>query len=63
MNKDRLKLTASEIGSLWGQYIDGTMADIVNRYMFSIIDDESIKTIFDNAIKTFEKQKNKLLPS
>lgn len=61
MDKNKLKLTSSEIGTLWGQYINGTMTDVVNRYMHSIIDDESIKTIFNDAIKTFEKQKQQLV--
>ncbi|MET3698100.1 uncharacterized protein DUF3231 [Bacillus oleivorans] len=61
MDKNNLKLTSSEIGTLWGQYVNGTMTDIVNRYMFSIIEDESIKNIFEDAIKTFEKQKKQLV--
>ena len=59
-DKNKIKLTSSEIGSLWGEYVNGTMTDVVNRYMFSIIEDDSIKTIFDHAIKTFEKQKSQL---
>ncbi|MCP3741424.1 DUF3231 family protein [Rossellomorea sp. BNER] len=61
MDKNKLKLTSSEIGTLWGEYVNGTMTDIVNRYMYSIIEDESIKTIFEDAIKTFEKQKKQLV--
>ncbi|MDP4107137.1 MAG: DUF3231 family protein [Bacillota bacterium] len=61
MDKNNLKLTSSEIGTLWGEYVNGTMTDVVNRYMFSIIEDESIKNIFDDAIKTFEKQKKQLV--
>ncbi|MGM0877547.1 MAG: DUF3231 family protein [Bacillota bacterium] len=61
MDKNKLKLTSSEIGTLWGQYVNGTMTDVVNRYMFSIIDDESIKTIFEDAIKTFAKHKKQLV--
>ncbi|PWA09030.1 hypothetical protein DCC39_13765 [Pueribacillus theae] len=60
MDKDKLKLTSSEIGSLWSEYVNGTMTDIVNRYMLSIIEDKSIKTIFQDAIKTFEKQKKQI---
>ncbi|WP_307471546.1 DUF3231 family protein [Cytobacillus purgationiresistens] len=60
MDKNNLKLTSSEIGTLWGEYVNGTMTDVVNRYMFSIIEDESIKTIFEDAIKTFGKQKKKI---
>ncbi len=61
MDKDTLKLTSSEIGTLWGQYVNGTMTDVVNRYMLSIIEDESIKTIFEDAILTFDKQKKQII--
>ncbi len=61
MENDNLKLTSSEIGTLWGEYVNGTMTDIVNRYMFSIIEDESIKKVFLIAIETFEKQKKQLV--
>lgn len=58
--KNKLKLTSSELGSLWGEYINGTATDVINRYMFSIIEDKSIKKIFDDAIRTFKKQKNQI---
>ncbi|SDQ09142.1 DUF3231 family protein [Virgibacillus salinus] len=61
MNKEKLKLTSSEIGSLWGQYMNGTMTDIINRYMLSIIEDKAIKAIFQGAINTFAKQKKQLV--
>ncbi|WP_419394163.1 DUF3231 family protein [Cytobacillus praedii] len=61
MEKENLKLTSSEIGSLWGEYVNGTAVDIVNRYMVSIIEDEQIKAIFEDAIKTFEKQKHQIV--
>jgi hypothetical protein len=61
MDKEKLKLTSSEIGTLWGEYLNGTMTDTVNRYMFSIIEDESIKAIFEDAIMIFEKQKKQLV--
>ncbi|WP_428912257.1 DUF3231 family protein [Niallia sp. Krafla_26] len=60
MDKNKLKLTSSEIGTLWGEYVNGTAIDIVNRYMFTIIEDESIKSIFKEAIETFAKQKNQI---
>jgi len=60
MGMDKLKLTSSEIGTLWGEYVNGTMTDVVNRYMFSIIEDESIKATFEDAIKTFAKQKKQI---
>ncbi|MEH7010661.1 DUF3231 family protein [Neobacillus niacini] len=61
MKNDNLKLTSSEIGTLWGEYVNGTMTEIVSRYMFSILEDESIKKIFEIAIETWEKQKNQLV--
>lgn len=61
MDETKLKLTSSEIGTLWGEYINGTMTDVVNRYMVSIIEDEPIKNLFENAINTFEKQKKQIV--
>ena len=60
MDENKLKLTSSEIGTLWGEYVNGTVVDIVNRYMFSIIEDESIKSIFQDAIETLAKQKKQI---
>ncbi|WP_156291890.1 DUF3231 family protein [Oceanobacillus salinisoli] len=57
MNKEELKLTSAEIGTLWGEYVNGTAVDIVNKYMLSIIEDEKIKLLFEDAIKIFDKQK------
>jgi hypothetical protein len=52
-----IKLTSAEIGTLWGEYVNGTAVDIVNKYMFSIIEDEKIKTLFEEAIHIFDNQK------
>jgi hypothetical protein len=60
MDKEELKLTSAEIGTLWGEYVNGTAVDIVNKYMLSIIEDEKIKAVFEEAIKTFEQQKNQI---
>lgn len=60
MDENKLKLTSSEIGTLWGAYVIGTMTDVVNRYMLSIIEDEPIKAIFEDAITTFDKQKQQI---
>lgn len=59
-NNNQLKLTSSEIGSLWAEYVDGTMADIVNKYMVSIIEDKSIKKLFEEAIRISAKQKKQI---
>lgn len=56
-----MKLTSSEIGSLWGQYINGTMIYEVNKYMASIVEDESIIAIFKKALEIFEKQKQQIV--
>ena len=61
MENDNLKLTSSEIGTLWGEYVNGTMIEIVNSYMISILEDESIKKVFEIAIDTWEKQKKQLV--
>jgi hypothetical protein len=61
MDKDKLKLTSSEIGTLWGEYMNGSMTDVVNQYMFSTIEDESIKALFEDAIKTSSKQKKQIV--
>jgi hypothetical protein len=61
VDENKLKLTSSEIGTLWGEYVNGTMTDVVNRYMVSIIEDEPIKAIFEDAINTFEKQKRQIV--
>lgn len=61
MDKESLKLTSSEIGTLWGQYINGTLVDTVNRYMVTIIEDESIKSLFKEAIEIFSRQKKQLV--
>ena len=60
MDRDNLRLTSSEIGSLWGEFVNGTMADVVNKYMFSIIEDEQIKAVFADALETFKRQKEQI---
>jgi hypothetical protein len=61
VDENNLKLTSSEIGTLWGVFMNGTMTDVVNRYMVTIIEDEQIKAIFESAINTFEKQKKQIV--
>lgn len=61
MNKqDNIKLTSSEVGALWQEFVFGTSTDIINQYMFSIIEDKKIKALFEEAIKTFAKQKKQI---
>jgi len=57
---EKLALTSSEIGSLWAEYINGTATDIMNKYMYSIIEDKEIKEIFHTAIETFAHQKKEI---
>jgi len=56
MNETQVKLTSPEIGALWGHYVNGTMVNCVNKYMRSIIEDVSIRAIFEDAVKITEKQ-------
>ena len=60
MNKENIKLTSSEIGTLWQEYVFGTSTHIVNKYMLSIIEDKKIKALFEEAIKDFAKQKKQI---
>ncbi|AGN70608.1 DUF3231 family protein [Paenibacillus caseinilyticus] len=60
MDYKNLKLTSAEIGTLWAEYVNGTAVHVVNKYMYSIIEDQKIKNIFEKAIKTFEKQKQEI---
>ncbi|SFE59672.1 DUF3231 family protein [Alteribacillus iranensis] len=60
MDKQNLKLTSAEIGTLWAQYINGTATDTVNKYMVSIIEDEKIKALFEEALQIFNRQKNQI---
>ncbi|MDQ1912621.1 DUF3231 family protein [Paenibacillus sp. GD4] len=57
---DNFKLASSEIGTLWGEYVNGTAVHVINQYMVSIVEDEKIKTLFEDAIKTFENQKQQI---
>jgi hypothetical protein len=59
VEKNQLKLTSSEIGTLWGEYVNGTMTDVVNRYMFSIIEDESIKKYLRMLLKRLKNKRIK----
>ncbi|KQX46687.1 MULTISPECIES: DUF3231 family protein [unclassified Paenibacillus] len=56
MNTTQLKLTSTEIGALWGQYVNESMVNQVNKYMLSIIEDTSIREVFNDAIKISENQ-------
>ncbi|ARK32517.1 DUF3231 family protein [Halalkalibacter krulwichiae] len=60
MEKDKLKLTSAEIGTLWMEYVNGTAVDTVNKYMVSIIEDEKIKQLFEEAIMIFDNQKKQI---
>ncbi|MEH7098470.1 DUF3231 family protein, partial [Neobacillus vireti] len=61
MENDNIKLTSSEIGTVWGEYINGTLTEIVNKYMISILEDEEVKNVFEVAIEIWEKQKKQLV--
>ncbi|UCZ55010.1 DUF3231 family protein [Bacillus shivajii] len=60
MDKVDLKLTSAEIGTLWGEYVNGTAVDMINKYMLSIIEDEQIRALFEDAISAFAKQKQQI---
>ncbi|MBM7663299.1 hypothetical protein JOC85_004171 [Bacillus mesophilus] len=61
MGIDNIKLTSAEMGTLWGAYVNGTAIDIVNKYMVTIIENEKIKTVMEEAIHIFAKQKEQIV--
>lgn len=61
MEKESIKLTSAEIGTLWGAYVNGTAIDTVNKYMVSIIENEKIKALLEEAIQIFAQQKEQIV--
>ncbi|WP_421377886.1 DUF3231 family protein [Bacillus salacetis] len=61
MEKENIKLTSAEIGTLWGAYVNGTAIDTVNKYMASIVENEKIKAILEEAIQIYAKQKEQVV--
>lgn len=61
MNKENIKLTSAEIGTLWGAYVNGTAIDVINKYMVSIVENEKIKAILEEAVHIFAKQKGQIV--
>ncbi|MFC7062641.1 DUF3231 family protein [Halobacillus seohaensis] len=61
MDKENIKLTSAEIGTLWGAFVNGTAIDSVNKYMVTIIENEKIKAIMEEAIHIFAKQKEQIV--
>ncbi|WP_226577953.1 DUF3231 family protein [Halobacillus litoralis] len=60
MDKEELKLTSAEIGTLWGEYVNGTAINMINKYMLSIIEDEKMTEIFEDAIKISDNQNQEI---
>ncbi|MDZ5472967.1 DUF3231 family protein [Bacillus sp. 31A1R] len=61
MDKEDIKFTSAEIGTLWGAYVNGTAIDTVNRYMVSIVENEKIKAVLEEAIQIFAQQKEQIV--
>ncbi|PLT27908.1 DUF3231 family protein [Peribacillus deserti] len=59
-NNHRTKLTMSELGNLWSQYMNDTMAVCVLRYFLSNVQDEKIKEILAFALGLSELHINKI---
>ncbi|MCZ8518373.1 MULTISPECIES: DUF3231 family protein [Paenibacillus] len=60
MDNKNLKLTSAEIGTLWAEFVNGTSVHVINKYMYSIIEDQKIKILFEDAITIFEQQKQEI---
>jgi hypothetical protein len=52
LDKKNVQLTSSKIGALWGEYVNVTTAEVVNKYMITIIEDEVISALFKEAISS-----------
>lgn len=49
------RLTSSEIGNLWTQYMNDTMAICFNRYAIAKLEDEDIRSLFQFALELSER--------
>ncbi len=54
MDKEELKLISAEVGTLWAEYVNGTAVHIVSKYMLSIIEDEKVRTIVEEAVNIWK---------
>jgi hypothetical protein len=51
-DKTNIRLTAAEMSSLWGQYINDTLSCCVNTYFIEQLEDEEVRPIIENVLKT-----------
>jgi hypothetical protein len=50
-----MRLTSSEITSLWTQYIQDTMAICINKYVLATVKDPEIYSLFEFTLGIAEK--------
>lgn len=56
METHHIRLTASEIGSLWSNFMSGSMLVCVYKYYLSIVEDSDIKRILEHALDLSHQQ-------
>lgn len=54
-SKHNIRLTSAELGSLWTQYMDDSMATCVLKYFLNKVEDSEIKPIVEYALSLAEK--------
>ncbi|QTL51266.1 DUF3231 family protein [Priestia aryabhattai] len=55
MAKDDMRLTSSEITSLWVQYIQETMAICISKYVLATVKDNEVRSLFKFCLELSEK--------
>jgi hypothetical protein len=54
-DKNKILLTATEMSSLWAQYINDTLAVCVNTYFLEKVEDEEVRPIIEFTLNTAKK--------
>ncbi|MEW9673309.1 DUF3231 family protein [Ammoniphilus sp. 3BR4] len=53
--KHNIQLTSAELGALWTQYLNDTMATCVLKYFLNKVEDSEIKPVVEDALSLAEK--------
>ncbi len=59
-DKNKIRLTAAEMSSLWTQYINDTLAECVNLYFLDKVEDEEVRPIIEYTLES-SKESQKIV--
>ncbi|MEK5443649.1 MULTISPECIES: DUF3231 family protein [unclassified Fredinandcohnia] len=59
-DKNKIRLTAAEMSSLWTQYINDTLAECVNLYFLDKVEDEEVRPIIEYTLEA-SKENQKIV--